>query len=150
MGARYQDVTGRYIYKGIEAWMRETQTTLKSLAAQAGVAEVTMIDALKGRRKCSRYLTEQLLAVTGLTYGEAFRQDSDVEVPVYLALSHSQIATLKTALINAKTLADTQVTACTGSRLPGAAEAIDSYAKDAQDFESLLDFLVRAEKERYK
>lgn len=75
MKKRFCDVSGRYIYPGIALWMQRTQTTLGALAEQTGISDTALLRILKGYTPSpGKHTIDTLLAVTGLTYEEAFRQ----------------------------------------------------------------------------
>ena len=75
MKKRFYDVSGRYIYRGIALWMQRTQTTLGALAEQTGISDTALLRILKGYTPSpGKHAIDTLLAVTGLTYEEAFRQ----------------------------------------------------------------------------
>ncbi len=80
MKKRFYDVSGRYIYQGIALWMQRTQTTLGGLAEQIGMSETALLRILKGYTPSpGKHAIDRLLAVTGLTYEEAFRQAAGEE-----------------------------------------------------------------------
>ena len=70
---------GTYVYPAIAQWLRQTGVALKTLAERAWISESCITNVMKGKETPSKYTIDQILAVTGMTYEEAFRQEEKEE-----------------------------------------------------------------------
>lgn len=63
------------VYPAIRAWMHEHGYNFSELARMTGLCNQTVSRALRGRDGVTKYTIDQLLAVTGMTYENAFSVD---------------------------------------------------------------------------
>lgn len=60
------------IYPGLKLWMWDNDWNACRLAQEAGVPESTLSQNLKGNTDMKMYTIRRILAVTGLTFEQAF------------------------------------------------------------------------------
>lgn len=62
-------------YPAIGQWLRQTGTTLTELGKRTGLSASCINHTMKGKDLPNKYTIDKILAVTGLTYEEAFRRE---------------------------------------------------------------------------
>ena len=65
------------IYPNIARWMEEHEAGYAEIARQCGRLPQTVGNALSGRTGPSKTLIDQILQVIGLTYEQAFKEDTN-------------------------------------------------------------------------
>lgn len=64
----------RYVYPGIEKWMRENKITIANLSRSIGYTTSAVNQVLLGKNDPRKRFVDEVLALTGMTYEEAFKQ----------------------------------------------------------------------------
>lgn len=78
--SRYRSADERYahcVYPAIAQWMHDNRFSYKRLANEIGVAPATLYGGLSGARHVAKYTIDGVLAVTGMTYEEAFAKKEE-------------------------------------------------------------------------
>lgn len=65
---------GRSIYPNLEKWIWMNCKSISDFAGRIGVAHKTVITLMKGERGTTKYVIDQILKETGMTYEKCFEE----------------------------------------------------------------------------
>lgn len=70
---------GWSIYPNLETWIFINCTSVSDFARKAGVSKYAVLNLMEGRGGTTKYVIDQILKKTGMTYETAFRQIEKTE-----------------------------------------------------------------------
>lgn len=65
---------GWSIYPNLETWIWMNCKSVSDFAGRIGVAHKTVITLMKGERGTTKYVIDQILKETGMTYEKCFKE----------------------------------------------------------------------------
>lgn len=69
------NMDSRIIYPAIKEWFEKNGHSFESMGREAGVTGRGLMYFLRGERNGTKMMVDAVLAVTGMTYEEAFRME---------------------------------------------------------------------------